>query len=111
MKLSTEVISQLKSLRDEIKSKQTEEKKLCERIKRAMKLQKLKVFNPKDSEWKFLYTSFKRTNVSWHQEWEVVARKLWGKRWKSYERRLEKENRVRQVSLNIEKNEKFKGAK
>lgn len=108
MKLSTEVIQELVSLRAKIKDLSEKESELTQRVKSKMEAENLEEFGPKDSPFKFVFSQFDKISVSWKSEWETVAKEVYGKKWEKEQARIERRNKKWSDSLNISANEKYK---
>ena len=108
MKLTPKVVTELTQLRANIKDLQTKEKRLTESLKREMNRKNLDEYAPVDSPYKLVHNEYERSRVSWHHEWKIIAKKVFGKRWKSKEKELQEDSKEPVESLNVEPNERYK---
>lgn len=108
MKLSTDVIQELVSLRAKIKDLSEKESKLTQQVKSKMEKDHLEEFGPRDSPFKFVFSQFRKISVSWKSEWQTMAKEVYGKKWEKEQARIERRNKQWSDSLTIPVNEKYK---
>jgi hypothetical protein len=107
MELSANIILELAELRMKIAALTKQEKKLAKNIKKEMAAQRLDEFAPSTSPYKFLYIKSNRVTVKWKEEWQRVAKKLYGKLWEVHEEKILEETKPVKT-LRIEPNENYK---
>lgn len=107
MKLTVEVVTELSSLRSNIKALQKEEKVLTERVKKAMRGEKISEFGPKTSAMKFCLDKMDKSKVKWKGEWKKLAKRYLSN-WKKTEETIIEDSRETEYQLRIELNENYK---
>lgn len=109
MKLTPDVVTELAKLRSNIKALVEEEKELTKKVKDKMSDEKLDVYSPKESPFKFVRIESDRASVSWKDEWIHLAKKRYQDGWEKVMARIQKKAEVPTVTLNIEANENYQG--
>lgn len=111
MKLDKALVEELAHIKAE-KDKWTEkETKLVKKVKEKMEAKKLEEFAPDGCPYKLVLNKFKKSTVSWKDEWRTLAKKMFGKNWKQKQEELAEESKIDASTLCIELNENYKGGK